>query len=37
VAGDDLLRESGRVGVWSDDSAHGMLAARITKAGIRYL
>ncbi|WP_433288235.1 hypothetical protein [Micromonospora sp. CA-244673] len=37
VAGDDLLRESGRVEVWSVDSAHGVLAAHITKAGIRYL
>jgi len=37
VTGDDLLRESGRVAVWSTDSPHGMLAAHITKAGIRYL
>ncbi|MEV4546187.1 hypothetical protein [Micromonospora echinaurantiaca] len=37
VAGDDLLRESRRLEMWSDDSAHGMLAAHITKAGIRYL
>nr|WTA68154.1 hypothetical protein OHB51_02980 [Micromonospora sp. NBC_00855] len=38
LAGDDLLRESGRVEVWSDDdSAHGVLAAHITEAGIRYL
>ncbi|MFG3698880.1 hypothetical protein ACGF5C_13320 [Micromonospora sp. NPDC047620] len=37
VTGDDLVRESGHVDMWSDDSAHGMLAAHITNAGIRYL
>ncbi|MFI7076743.1 hypothetical protein ACIBO1_05560 [Micromonospora sp. NPDC049903] len=37
VAGDDLLREIGRVEVWFDGSANGVLAAHITEAGIRYL
>jgi hypothetical protein len=37
VAGDDLVRCSGRVGVWSGDSAHDVLAAHIAGAGIPYL
>lgn len=37
MVGDDLLRESGRVEVWSDDSAQVRWAAHITEAGIRYL
>ncbi|HEX5594730.1 MAG TPA: hypothetical protein VFX61_01715 [Micromonosporaceae bacterium] len=37
IAGDDLLRESGRAEVWSGDSDLGSLVARITEAGIRFL
>jgi len=37
VVGDDLRHASSRVEVWSDDSTHGMLAARITEGGIPYL
>jgi hypothetical protein len=37
VAGDDLVRESGRAAAWSDNTARSRLAAHITKAGIRYL
>jgi hypothetical protein len=37
VVGNDLQRESERDEVWSDDQADSILAAHITKAGIRYL
>lgn len=37
VTGDDLLADSRRVEVWSDDPARTRLAAHITEAGIRYL
>jgi len=37
VTGENLLRDSERVEVWSDDSTHGVLAAHITEPGIRYL
>jgi len=37
VVSDDLRRASSRVEVWSDDSAYGVLAARITEGGIPYL
>ncbi|WP_326549440.1 hypothetical protein [Micromonospora sp. NBC_01813] len=37
VVGDELLRESGRAEVWRDDGGHRVLAAHITRAGIRLL
>jgi hypothetical protein len=37
LAGDDLARESTHPEVWSDDAAHAILAAHITKAGRRLL
>lgn len=37
VVGDDLLRASGCVEAWSGNSDLGVLAAHITKAGIRHL
>ncbi|MFY1695979.1 hypothetical protein [Solwaraspora sp. WMMA2101] len=37
VAGDELLRESGRAEAWRDDGGHRVLAAHITRAGVRVL
>ena len=37
VQGDELRHAGSRVEVWSGDSTHGMLAARITEAAIPYL
>jgi hypothetical protein len=37
MVGDELLYESARVEVWSDDPTHARLAAHITEDGIRYL
>jgi hypothetical protein len=37
VARDYVLFASGRVEAWSGDSTLGVLAAHLTKAGIRYL